>query len=450
VLHPGQATTVVYTSGTTGNPKGVLLSHDNMIYTGDMVKKNVITEVPPNGEHRIVSYLPLNHVAGQMLDIIAPLSITAGNTSGQYVTVYFPAQCFIKTKLCFKEALKDAKPTLFLGVPKVWDGLLQKLQTAAENPVVGMLKNMLPSAFLGAVGLNKVIWAISGAGMLSNRTLQYFRGLGINILNMYAQSESSALGTAWSNELFKANTDRLGNIGQAMGNEVQIRDPDSKGQGEVALKGRNVMLGYLNRPDKTAKTITEDGWLLTGDKARKDEKGFVYLTGRIKDIMKDAGGEMIAPAAVEAGIMSACNPEGKGTVLNQAIVVGDGKYYISVLLTLSEHQTDSIPDGELVGGAKDVDPNCTTVADARQSDMWRTALASCIGNYNKQAQKAVERVYRYAILPKDITGDDAPDLMTPTFKIKRQGVNKEYAELIKTCGGDKDLEKAERKVQECR
>merc|ERR1719433_1173198 len=131
-----------------------------MIYISNVLIEHVLNEMPPKGEHRILSYLPLNHVAGQMLDIIAPLSITA-NLAGQHVTVYFPAQCYIKTRLCSKEQLKDAQPTLFLGVPKVWDGLLQKLQTAAENPFINMLAGIAPSAFLGAVGLNKVIWAIS-------------------------------------------------------------------------------------------------------------------------------------------------------------------------------------------------------------------------------------------------------------------------------------------------
>merc|ERR1719476_778576 len=99
-----------------------------MTWSARVLKKRVLTTRPPRGHHRMLSYLPLNHVAGQMLDIVAPLAITSEKNN--YVTIYFPAQCYIKTRLCSKEQLKDAKPTVFLGVPKVWDGLKQKLDKA--------------------------------------------------------------------------------------------------------------------------------------------------------------------------------------------------------------------------------------------------------------------------------------------------------------------------------
>merc|ERR1719210_413692 len=272
--------------------------------------------------------------------------------------------------------------------------------------------------------------------------------MGIPILNIWAQSETAAMGTMWTPEDFEDDNvrEKFGSIGRAVGNELRIFDEDSEGKGEIQVKGRNTMMGYLNRPDKTASTFTDDGWLRTGDMGKKDKDGFVFLTGRLKEIMKDAGGEMIAPIAVEEGIKGACNKPGK-TILGQAIVVGDGKYYISVLLTLAEKIEDGRPTGLLMGAAKDVDSNITTVEAAAKSQEWEKALASCIAEYNEVAQKRPERVFRYAILPKDITGDDAPELMTPTFKIKRSGVNAEYADLIETCGGSEDL--SDKTVRKC-
>jgi long-subunit acyl-CoA synthetase (AMP-forming) len=264
--------------------------------------------------------------------------------------------------------------------------------------------------------------------------------MGIKILNVYGQSESSALGTFWTRDDyarfdFKA---QFGSIGRIRGNEMRITNPDSEGRGEIELRGRNVMMGYLNNPSKTKGAFSDDGWLLTGDQGMIDEDGFVFLTGRIKEIMKDMGGEMILPVQVEEGVKKACNKPLK-TIINEVIVVGDGEYFISALLTLMEKKPEGNPSGQLEGYAKEVDPAAQTVAQAKTSELWAKELETCIGEYNKVAAKSQERVFRYYILPKDITPEDAPDMMTPTLKIKRTGVVAGYSEQIKACGGDKEL-----------
>jgi len=223
--------------------------------------------------------------------------------------------------------------------------------------------------------------------------------------------------------------EKFGSIGKALGNELKIDETTS----EILLRGRNVMLGYMNRPEKTSEAITEDGWLKTGDKGRVDKDGFVFLVGRLKEIMKSFGGEMIAPVTVEEGIKKACN--GDGLIVKQAVVQGDGAYYLSVVLTLVEDAADGIPTGDLAGAAKEVDAAAQTVAAAQTSPVWAERLAKCIGSYNAGAAKAPEKVWRYAILPRDITAESSPDLMTPTFKIKREGVAAKYRDLIASCGG---------------
>lgn len=206
------------------------------------------------------------------------------------------------------------------------------------------------------------------------------------------------------------------------------------------------MMGYLNNEAKTKGAFTSDGWLLTGDQGMVDEDGFVYLTGRLKEILKDLGGEMILPVQVEDGIKRACNQNGK-TIINEVVVVGDGKYYISALLTLMEEKPENIPNGKLDGSAKNVDAEATTVAEASKSDLWARELQQCIGEYNKVAAKAQERVYRYFILPHDMTPESSPEMMTPTLKIKRTGVASAYAAEIVACGGDEQL--PSRQVRAC-
>jgi len=441
---PGQAATVVYTSGTTGNPKGVLLSQDSLTYSATQVANGLLTKDVK--KMRILSYLPLNHIAGQMLDIVAPLYISS-RKDGEFATIYFPAICFLK-KTCFKEQLKDASPTLFLGVPEVWDGLRLKLELATQSWLFGKINDVAPSVLLKGVGLGSVQYAITGAGPITKSTLKFFKDMGLNILNLFGQSESSALGTSWRNEDFNNFnlTEEFGSIGRPLANKFRLADRNAEGQGEIQLWGRNIMLGYMNRPDKTAEAITEDGWLKTGDLGAQDAHNFVWLTGRLKEIMKDKGGEMIAPVAVEEGIKIACNKPG-ASILKQVIVVGDGKYYISALVTLVEAVEEGVPTGELTGPSKSVDGGATTVAAAMRSEKWASALSECIAEYNKVAAKSQERVYRYLILPKDITREDSPDLMTQTFKIKRTGVTKKYAAEIETCGGDAAL--TGREVKAC-
>merc|ERR1712151_1266865 len=168
------------------------------------------------------------------------------------------------------------KPVVFLGVPEVWDGLKLKLEIASKE---GVGKIAPWWVILKKIGLDKVMYAVSGAGPIRPDTIAFFKKIGINILNMFAQSGSSALGTTWTNEDFRKKDIRqwFGSIGRAVGNELKLdvtRDDEGRPRNEIMLKGRNVMLGYLNRPDKTEEAI-KDGWLMTGDKGSVDSDGFV-------------------------------------------------------------------------------------------------------------------------------------------------------------------------------
>lgn len=447
--HPGQAASVVYTSGTTGKAKGVMLSQDNLIWSAETVSNAILTKWPEDGEMRSISYLPLNHVAGQMLDIILPLWSTS--KAGQHHTLFFPAKCFLG-KTCFKEQMQDARPVVHFGVPLVWDGFKAKLQSALSTFKGAAARKVLGNSFiLKQLGLGECLYAASGAGAISPETIAFFQDLGLNILNLYGQSESTGLGTMWTNDDF--DTSKVGSIGKPTPyTELRLVDKSSKEvskQGEIQMRGRHVMLGYLSKPEKTQATISEDGWLATGDLATQDDHLWVHLTGRLKEIMKTHGGEMMAPNAMEAGIAKACNTKDK-TLLKQVMVVGDGEMYASVLVTLPEEIVDDMPTGKLAWPATlmppafEVKARWTTIADARLTEEWEGYLSSCLTEYNKVAEKRAQRVYKFAILPKDITrGQD--DLMTSTFKIKRTGVVAAYKDLIEKCypaGKDEEKSKA--------
>merc|ERR550525_1655214 len=194
-----------------------------MHFSSTTIGNKLLSIEPPGGQTRIASYLPLNHVAGQMLDIMGPLMISGLNSSNggkQYATLFFPAKCFIK-KTCFKEALADARPTTMLGVPAVWEGLKVKLEVQMSNPIMSMLPK---SIILKALGLNDVVYALTGDGPIAASTLQYFMDFGLKILNMYGQSETTALGTAWKLsdfENFEPNQ-KFGSIGRCNGMSCQI------------------------------------------------------------------------------------------------------------------------------------------------------------------------------------------------------------------------------------
>jgi len=305
------------------------------------------------------------------------------------------------------------------------------------SAITGVLAEKLPIILRKKIGLGSLKIALTGAGPITKDTLLFYKKLGINILNVFGQSESTALGTTWRpGDYERPNVDDLlGSIGSPIGGEFKIGNPDENGAGEILLKGRNVMLGYLNRADKNEATISPDGWLKTGDKARQDASSkHVFLVGRFKEIMKDYGGEMIAPTAVEEGIMKACAKDGFG-ILKQAIVQGDGYYYLSVLVSPLEGDDDGAPNGQLIGAAKSVDPAATTVEEAKKSKLWAETLAQCIGAYNKEANKGPERVWRYHIMDHMITDNDS-DLMTPTKKLKRGPITEKFEEVLKSqCGG---------------
>ncbi|WP_303292018.1 AMP-binding protein [Marinobacter sp. SS5-14b] len=280
----GELATIVYTSGSTGRPKGVMLSFENMAYAAAGGTETL--SVGP-GE-RILSYLPLAHVFER--------------TFVELGSLYAGFQLYFAESLdTFVQDLQRAQPTLFLSVPRLWvkfqHGVLQKVpkQKLERMLKIPLLNKLIKKKVLKGLGLSKVKLAGSGSAPLSSDVLDWYRNLGLELLEGYGMSENFAY-----SHMNKPGRTRTGYVGEALpGVEVKISEV-----GEVLVKSPATMMGYYKDEEKTAEAFTEDGFLKTGDKGEIDEMGRLKLTGRIKEIFKSSKGKYIAPAPIENRLMS--------------------------------------------------------------------------------------------------------------------------------------------------
>jgi len=325
---PGHCCTLIYASGTTGNPKAVMISHDNVTWT-TQVNLDHTPELTA-GPLRVVSYLPLSHIAAQIVDIHSPMG---GLLMGLPAEVHFARPDALKGTL--KQTLIDAKPTVFFAVPRVWEkfaeamqavgkkttGLKKRMSTWAKglgsqmhaaaqvgstrsNPVFGFIARVLLKKPKAALGLDECRVFLSGAAPITMDTLNYFGSLTINIVEVYGMSENTGPQTCGKPSYFISGT-----CGTTLpGVEIKIdHDPsrDKPGEGEVCFRGRHVMMGYMHNADKTEETVDADGWLHSGDVGKVDPTtNLLGITGRIKELIITAGGENIAPVPIEDRLKS--------------------------------------------------------------------------------------------------------------------------------------------------
>ncbi|KAK3514670.1 hypothetical protein QTP70_021577 [Hemibagrus guttatus] len=292
--------TLIYTSGTTGNPKGVMLSHDNITWIADAAGKVINLK---EGEDCLVSYLPLSHVAAQVNDMWLTIRFAG--------TTYFAQPDALKGTLAI--TLREARPTTFLGVPRVWEKMQEAMKDVGAKSSVMKRKiadwakgiglqasynamNNDPSVPWGftlangivfkkvraALGLDRCKNCFTGAAPITKDTLEYFMSLNIPIFELYGMSESTGPHTmSWSNNY------RITSCGKEIpGCKTKLDKPDADGNGELCFWGRHIFMGYLNMADKTSEALDEEGWLHSGDLGKHDTNNFLYITGRIKDLEK--------------------------------------------------------------------------------------------------------------------------------------------------------------------
>ena len=418
--------TLLYTSGTTGNPKGVLLTHHCILYevAAAILGGNV------NPHVRWVSYLPLAHIAERMFSIYLPLS-TAGH-------VHFcpDVQQLVKT-------VGEVSPTAFFGVPRVWEKIkagIQALLAAEADPArraaveqamdVGRryvestqygrtTPDQLAEAFsradeqvLGPIrsllGLGQARVVSSAAAPLPPEVGAFFAGLGLRILDIYGMTETT--GAFTSNTVTEF---RLGTVGRAFaGTEITIAD-----DGEILTRGPLNTPGYLNRPDLTAELIDAGGWLHTGDIGRLDDDGFLSVVDRKKELIITAGGENVPPAAVENLLVA--HP-----LIGQALAYGDRRPYVVALLTLD---AEVAPAWARARGIE-----AGSLAELAQNPVLLAEIEEAVAAANQHLAR-VQQVKRWRLLPVEWTAES--EELTPTLKLKRRVVHAKYSDDIDTLYG---------------
>lgn len=438
-----QCCTLVYTSGTTGNPKGVMLSHDNITW-------NTRAACEVHGlEHRnfrILSYLPLSHVAGNMVDIHAPMFLAG--------TTYFADKNVLKSTLL--DNTNWAKPTVFFGVPRVWEKIMEKMLEKAKE-VKGLKKAISKQAKLTGLkfhtegegdGLFKVFQKIyyskvkgllgfgdckhffSGAAPIDKKTTNYFLSLDIRIMELYGMSESTGMHTSQTDAKNKPKSVGPVSNSSIKSRLVQPSDEEVTESEELWMMGRHIMMGYLNREDATRKDMTEDGWLKTGDLVSIDKDGFHFIVGREKDLIITAGGENIAPQTIHDAVKE------KLPVISQVLLLGDKQKFVSTFLTLAvEVNPDTLePSNKLSSAARDwcrsVGSNANTVEDCLRGPDHKVmrGIQAGIDAANRQAVSNAQRIQKWMILPRDFSLPGGE--MGPTMKVKRGAVTKKYQSAV--------------------
>jgi long-subunit acyl-CoA synthetase (AMP-forming) len=380
--------TIIYTSGTTGMPKGVMHSHRNLGAVASLVK--LMYEISAND--RMLSYLPLAHVAERAAVELCQLY------SG------FPVW-FANNLTTFGEDLRRAQPTLFFAVPRIWTKFQQqvlaqipakKLNLMLKLPIV---KNIVSKKLLTAMGLNSVQAAISGAAPISTSLLEWYKKLGIEILEGYAMSENMAYSHAT-----RRGDSLIGFVGLPSPLVDCKIDPDS---GEILVKSPCNMIGYFKEPGLTAEAINGEGYLHTGDKGEIDATGRLKITGRIKEIFKTSKGKYVAPSPIENKLLS-------NSSIEQICVAGADLTQPLALLVLAES---------------------VNASDASVKTEITKELGELITSVN-QSLDHHENIKCIVIASEPWTTEN--NLMTPTLKIKRAEIDAAYGDKYETWLSAKD------------
>jgi long-chain acyl-CoA synthetase len=368
VVTPADLLTLIYTSGTTGPPKGVELTHANMLAE----LRGVHAAVPLEGGGRWVSFLPSAHVADRWGSHYSAL-MTYGHT---VTSVADPTQVMA--------VVAQVHPTAFGGVPRVWE----KLKAALEASGAAALA---PEQLRARLGFDEARWLGVGAAPTPVEVLEFFDALGLPICEVWGMSETSCIVTT-----NRPGRTRFGSVGQPIdGMELRLADDD-----ELLVRGPLVLAGYRNRPDLTAAAIDADGWLHTGDVARIDDDGYVWIVDRKKELIINAAGKNMSPANIEARLKAS------GPLVGQACVVGDRRPYNVALLVL---------DPDAAAGLDPADPAVV----ARVQDEVDAANARL---------SRVEQIKRFRLLSAEwLPGGDE---LTPTMKLKRRPIAEKYADEI--------------------
>ncbi|RAX46655.1 long-chain fatty acid--CoA ligase [Arthrobacter sp. AQ5-06] len=414
--------TLIYTSGTTGRPKGCELTHGNFVELSDNALALLGGVV--NERSKTIMFLPLAHVFARFISVLA---VAAGAT-----VAHTPD---IKNLLA---DLQSYQPTFILAVPRVFEKVYNSALTKAEDGGKGAIFHKATETAIafskarqaGHVGLglklkhtvfDKLVYgklraamggnvahAVSGGGPLGERLGHFFQGIGLQILEGYGLTETTAPISVNTPALIK-----IGSVGKPLpGNSVKIAE-----DGEILAKGVCVMRGYYKRDDLMAETFADD-WFRTGDIGRLDDNGFLWITGRKKEIIVTAGGKNVVPALLEDQIRA-------DALVSQVLVVGDNRPFIGALVTLDQ---EALPGWLQRHGL----PATTTIDEAVENPVVKAAVQDLITQANASVSQA-EAIKSFRIVASDFT--EASGHLTPSMKVKRAQVMKDFETVIEEMYG---------------
>ncbi len=418
---PDDVLTLIYTSGTTGPPKGVQLTHKNIMSGVRTVQK--LIELPPGA--RVISWLPAAHIAER--------------NAHHYIPVVFAGQvtCCDNPREIMS-FLPRVRPNWFFAVPRIWEKLKAGLETMmaaqddatrekGESAVAAAIEKVrleqkgeeVPAELAETVaqadehmfaglrkmlGLDEVVTVNVGAAPTPPDVLEFFHAIGIELAELWGMSETCGAGTC--NPPGKV---KIGTVGPASpGVEIKLAD-----DGEVMVRGGCVMLGYRNLPDKTQETMTDDGWLLTGDIGTLDEDGYLKIVDRKKEIIINAAGKNMSPANIESTL------KGASPLIGQVAVIGDRRPYNTALIVLD---SDYAPAWGKKNGMEG-----KSLEDMAGEEKVREAVQKGVDDANAKLAR-VEQIKKFTV----VRGDWAPggDELTPTMKLKRKPIAEKYSDEI--------------------
>ena len=418
---PEDLAILVYTSGTTGKPKGAMHTHAGLTVT----VRGYNTLIARSEADECMCFLPLCHIAERM--------------GGEYFSLYTGAKLnFVENPDTVPENVREIAPTVFTAVPRVWEkfysgvmialkegtrlqqgvyawgiGVGQRIaeRVLAGQPVPASLKAQFRVARWLAldnvrklIGIHRARFLVTGAAPISPELVKWYLALGVPMLEVWGMTETCGASTGVPVDRIKP-----GSIGPAASfNQVRI----DAATGEIQVKGPNVFAGYLNQPEKTAETFTADGWLRTGDVGSVDGDGFFRITDRMKDIIITAGGKNITPSELE-------NELKFSPYVTDAVVIGDQKPYLTVIIMIDQENVEKY--------AQDHDVPFSNYASLTRAPEVQALIQSVIDEVNKKFAR-VEQIKRFFLLDTQLTAED--EELTPTMKLKRKLVQTKYAPQI--------------------
>ena len=417
---PEELALLVYTSGTTGPPKGAMLCHRNVLFQLD----NADAFIPLQERGEQLAFLPLCHIAERTFTVFLPLrSGAVANFAENLETV--------------PDNVREVAPTLFFAVPRIWERFYSAIVIQMQEATwIGRLaytwalrighavaqrrlENLRPSPALAllfmladylvlenikrSIGMHRVRYAGTGAAPIAPDLIKWYRALGIDMRELYGQTENCGLATGMPDRI------KLGTVGVAAPRTELMLSPD----GEILLRGPHIFMGYFKQPDKTAETL-RGGWLHTGDVGTVDNEGYLRITDRMKDIIITAGGKNITPSEFE-------NLLKFSPYISDAVVIGDRRKFLTCLVMIDYDNVAKY--------AQDSNVPFTDFGSLCRTQEVQDLIWSEIEEVNKGFAR-VETIKKFRLIEHQLSAED--DELTPTMKLKRKFVNQKYKEMIES------------------